>query len=80
MTTSARCSPAPPPAISAAGDVVVVSQKVVSKAEGRVVRLADVAPASARAALAATHGKDPRAVEVVLDETAERRAGRCAAC
>jgi coenzyme F420-0:L-glutamate ligase/coenzyme F420-1:gamma-L-glutamate ligase len=50
----------------APGDVVVVSQKVVSKAEGRVVRLDDV-EASARAReLAADH--DPRQLEVILRE------------
>ena len=49
------------------GDVVVVSQKAVSKAEGRVVRLADV-EASARAReLAADH--DPRQLEVILRES-----------
>ena len=53
----------------AAGDVVVVSQKVVSKAEGRIVRLADVAPSARAVELAETLGKDPRAVEVVLGET-----------
>jgi coenzyme F420-0:L-glutamate ligase/coenzyme F420-1:gamma-L-glutamate ligase len=48
------------------GDVVVVSHKAVSKAEGRVIRLADV-EASARAReLAANH--DPRQLEVVLRE------------
>ena len=52
------------------GDVLVVSQKVVSKAEGRVVRLRDVAPSPRAHELAATLGKDPRAVEVVLGETA----------
>jgi coenzyme F420-0:L-glutamate ligase/coenzyme F420-1:gamma-L-glutamate ligase len=52
------------------GDVLVVSQKVVSKAEGRVVRLDGVAPSARAQELAATLGKDPRAVEVVLGETA----------
>jgi coenzyme F420-0:L-glutamate ligase / coenzyme F420-1:gamma-L-glutamate ligase len=52
------------------GDVLVVSQKVVSKAEGRVVRLADVEPSARAHELAGTLGKDPRAVEVVLGETA----------
>lgn len=52
-------------------DVLVVAHKVVSKAEGRVRRLAEV-NASARArSLAGEHEKDPRAVQVVLDETAE---------
>jgi coenzyme F420-0:L-glutamate ligase / coenzyme F420-1:gamma-L-glutamate ligase len=49
-------------------DVVVVSQKVVSKAEGRVVRLEDV-EASARAIELAA-GQDPRQLEVVLREAA----------
>jgi coenzyme F420-0:L-glutamate ligase/coenzyme F420-1:gamma-L-glutamate ligase len=52
------------------GDVLVVSQKVVSKAEGRVVRLDGVVPSARAQELAATLGKDPRAVEVVLGETA----------
>ncbi len=49
------------------GDVVVVAQKVVSKAEGRLVDLADVEP-SQRALELAGDG-DPRQVEVVLRET-----------
>ncbi len=53
------------------GDVLVVAHKVVSKAEGRVVRLDDVDPGERARALAAAHGKDPRQVQVVLDETAE---------
>ncbi len=51
------------------GDVLVVSQKIVSKAEGRVVRLADVVPSARAVQLAETLAKDPRAVEVVLGET-----------
>jgi coenzyme F420-0:L-glutamate ligase / coenzyme F420-1:gamma-L-glutamate ligase len=50
------------------GDVLVVAQKVVSKAEGRVVRLRDVEPSPRAVELAATLGKDARAVEVVLGE------------
>ena len=49
-------------------DVVVVAQKVVSKAEGRVVRLVDVEPSPLAAQIA--DGRDPREVEVVLRETA----------
>ena len=52
-------------------DVVAVAHKVVSKAEGRVRRLADVEPGDRARALAAEHGKDPRHVQVILDETAE---------
>lgn len=49
-------------------DVVVVSQKAVSKAEGRVVRLADVEPSRRAVALAGDH--DPRLLEVILGEAA----------
>ena len=52
-------------------DVLVVAHKVVSKAEGRVRRLAEVAPDQRAQALAAEHDKDPRVVQVVLDETTE---------
>jgi coenzyme F420-0:L-glutamate ligase/coenzyme F420-1:gamma-L-glutamate ligase len=50
--------------------VLVVAHKVVSKAEGRLRRLADVEPGERARELAAEHGKDARAVQVVLDETA----------
>jgi coenzyme F420-0:L-glutamate ligase / coenzyme F420-1:gamma-L-glutamate ligase len=54
-----------------AGDVLVVAHKVVSKAEGRVRALAGVEPSRRAAALAAEHGKDPRHVQAILDESAE---------
>lgn len=50
------------------GDVVVVAQKVVSKAEGRIVRLDDVIATPEAVELAAD--RDPRHVQVILDETA----------
>jgi coenzyme F420-0:L-glutamate ligase / coenzyme F420-1:gamma-L-glutamate ligase len=53
------------------GDVVVVAHKAISKAEGRVRRLGDVTPGERARALAAAHDKDPRYVQVVLDETAD---------
>jgi coenzyme F420-0:L-glutamate ligase / coenzyme F420-1:gamma-L-glutamate ligase len=53
------------------GDVLAIAHKVVSKAEGRTVALASVAPGDRARALAAEHGKDARAVQVVLDESAE---------
>ena len=53
------------------GDVVVIAQKVVSKAEGRQRRLADVEPSSRARALAAGLDKDPRLVELILGETRE---------
>jgi len=52
-------------------DVLVVAHKVVSKAEGRIVRLADVSPGPRAVALAAEHGKDARQIEVILSESAE---------
>jgi coenzyme F420-0:L-glutamate ligase/coenzyme F420-1:gamma-L-glutamate ligase len=55
----------------AAGDVLVVAHKVVSKSEGRIVRLADVKPSADARWLADQHDKDPRHVQVVLDETEE---------
>lgn len=51
------------------GDVVVVTQKVVSKAEGRLVDLRTVQPSAFAQALARELGKDPALVEVVLGET-----------
>jgi coenzyme F420-0:L-glutamate ligase/coenzyme F420-1:gamma-L-glutamate ligase len=54
-----------------AGDVLVVTQKVVSKAEGRVVELASVSPRAEAREWAAQWGKDPRQVELVLQESAE---------
>ena len=50
-------------------DVVVVTQKIVSKAEGRSVRLSEVAPSPEAIELAALVNKDPRFVEVVLRES-----------
>jgi coenzyme F420-0:L-glutamate ligase/coenzyme F420-1:gamma-L-glutamate ligase len=53
-----------------AQDVIVVCQKVISKAEGALVRLDDVEPSPLAQELASqTQGKDPRAVEVVLRQT-----------
>ena len=52
-------------------DVLCVAHKVVSKAEGRVVDLATVTPGERARAWAAEWDKDPRAVQVVLDEAAE---------
>jgi len=51
-------------------DVVVVCQKVVSKAEGAVVKVADITPSPVAERLAAqTQGKDPRIVEIILRQT-----------
>ena len=52
-------------------DVVVVTQKILSKAEGRRVRLADVEPSPRARELATALDKDPRMIEVVLGESNE---------
>lgn len=52
-------------------DVVVVAHKAVSKAEGRVRLLADVQPGSRARELAGSLDKEPAAVQVILDESAE---------
>jgi coenzyme F420-0:L-glutamate ligase/coenzyme F420-1:gamma-L-glutamate ligase len=51
------------------GDVIVIAHKAVSKVEGRVCRLADVEPGPQAIALGTEHDKDPRQVQVVLDES-----------
>jgi coenzyme F420-0:L-glutamate ligase/coenzyme F420-1:gamma-L-glutamate ligase len=51
------------------GDCVVISQKVVSKAEGRVRDRASVEPGRRARELARRLGKDPRLVELILDES-----------
>src|SRR5438094_6775696 len=51
------------------GDVTIVSQKVVSKAEGRVVNLSRVTPSPFASFVAKESNKDPRQVEVILRET-----------
>ena len=59
------------------GEVLVVAQKVVSKAEGRLLRLADVEPGDRARELASRTGKDPRLVQAILDESTEvLRVGR----
>jgi coenzyme F420-0:L-glutamate ligase/coenzyme F420-1:gamma-L-glutamate ligase len=52
-------------------DVLAVAHKVVSKAEGRLVDLATVEPGPEANRLAAEHDKDPRHVQVILDESVE---------
>lgn len=52
-----------------AGDVLCVAQKVVSKAEGRLVTLADVSPGPDAAGLSEASGKDPALCELILRES-----------
>jgi coenzyme F420-0:L-glutamate ligase / coenzyme F420-1:gamma-L-glutamate ligase len=53
------------------GDVIVVAQKVVSKAEGRLRRLSSVIPGAEARKLAAVLGKEPALVELILEESKE---------
>lgn len=53
------------------GDVIVIAQKIISKAENRYVTIDQVTPSSAAIELAQKTEKDPRIVEVILSESAE---------
>ncbi|HEY8625422.1 MAG TPA: coenzyme F420-0:L-glutamate ligase [Solirubrobacteraceae bacterium] len=65
------------PEVLADDDVLVVAHKVVSKSEGAVRSLATVIPDARATELAALLGKDPRHIQVILDQTREvRRAER----
>lgn len=52
-----------------AGDILVITQKVVSKAEGRLINLKEVRPSLFAKTLASQWGRDPRHIEVVLQES-----------
>lgn len=62
IAEAARNQPAP----LEDGCVVAVAQKIVSKAEGRVVDLGGITPSQAAASFAAEYGKDPRVIELSL--------------
>jgi coenzyme F420-0:L-glutamate ligase / coenzyme F420-1:gamma-L-glutamate ligase len=51
------------------GDIAVISQKIVSKAEGRIVQLSKIVPSEFAKSIANDSGKDLRQVEVILRET-----------
>jgi coenzyme F420-0:L-glutamate ligase/coenzyme F420-1:gamma-L-glutamate ligase len=51
------------------GDVIVVTQKIVSKAEGRVVRLSDIQPSPLALTISEGHRRDPRHTELILRES-----------
>src|SRR5512145_911171 len=53
------------------GDILVLAQKIVSKAENRLVNLATVTPSSAALELSQKSGKDPRVAELILRESNE---------
>ena len=64
------------------GDLLAVAQKIVSKDEGRIVTLVEVAPGPAAYALAELTGKDPQLCELILAESARivRRRGATLIC
>jgi len=53
------------------GDVIIVAQKIISKSEGRIVDLREITPSPFAKKIARHTRKDPRRVEVILDETRE---------
>lgn len=53
------------------GDILAIAQKIISKAEGRSVKLADVTPGERALEIAASTNKDPRLVELILRESEE---------
>jgi coenzyme F420-0:L-glutamate ligase/coenzyme F420-1:gamma-L-glutamate ligase len=53
----------------AGGDLLVIGQKIVSKAEGRLVRLSEITPSAIAQSLAAGLARDPRLVEIILRES-----------
>lgn len=53
------------------GDILVVAQKIISKAEGRIVALEDIEPSPEATELATKVDKDPRQIELVLRESRE---------
>jgi coenzyme F420-0:L-glutamate ligase/coenzyme F420-1:gamma-L-glutamate ligase len=57
--------------LPADGDILVVAQKIISKSEGRTVRLDTITPSREATNLAVKTGKDPRLVELILSESTE---------
>ena len=53
------------------GDILVFSQKIVSKIEGRVLSLSHVSPSLLANGIASSYGKDPRLVELILSARIE---------
>ena len=51
------------------GDIIVISQKIISKQEGRIVNLSTVIPSILAVGISAEYNKDPKLVEVILSES-----------
>ncbi len=69
-TTPDPCDPSQPLTLRP-GDILAITSKIVSKAEGRLVNLATITPSEAAQALARRADKDPRLVELILRESRE---------
>jgi len=52
-----------------AGDIVVFTQKIISKQEGQIVNLSSVKPSLLATGIASEYGKDPRIIQLILDES-----------
>ncbi len=51
------------------GDILVISQKIISKQEGRIINLSDVIPSNLALGIGAEYNKDPKLVEAILSES-----------
>jgi coenzyme F420-0:L-glutamate ligase/coenzyme F420-1:gamma-L-glutamate ligase len=51
------------------GDILVIAQKIVSKVEGRLVRIKEITPGEQAKQIAETVGKDPRVIQIILDDS-----------
>ena len=51
------------------GDILVVTQKIISKQEGNIVNLSKIKPSLLATGIASAYGKDPRVVQLVRDQT-----------
>ncbi len=51
------------------GDILVISQKIISKQEGRIINLSEVIPSNLALGLGAEYNKDPKLMEVILSES-----------
>ena len=51
------------------GDIIVFSQKIVSKSEGRILSLSQIKPSLLANGISSSYGKDPRLVELILSES-----------
>jgi coenzyme F420-0:L-glutamate ligase/coenzyme F420-1:gamma-L-glutamate ligase len=53
------------------GDILVIAQKIVSKAEGRLVKIKEIAPGEQAKQVAEIVDKDPRVIQIILDDSRE---------